>query len=323
MDNIPAAPDQQAATVVALPIWENVSGAVIRCRMEPDLEKKADMSIASGQAVAGVMEGGWLKTADGLYLPTVHPNTGARLFTPAQQSSAVGGGGTADQMEAGRSLPPREEDDLCLKFNVIQPLGFHFDDALVVTRVLPGLQAEALGVPVGYRVNSLDGCKVNPTEFENELKRLNANGAIQPIMHLGFVMVDGSTSGRATWQCCTFDSDESGQVGMWMFGAVLATVTPCFPFSPFISLYCLWLLLRGARPRKCGWWVDLLKPLLLLLFQVGVIVGIVLAIVLIDGTPARCHADCYDCGGPGTDWDDFGEKTCHRCECEDGTYVNR
>jgi hypothetical protein len=65
--------------------WKNVSGTEVRCRTEPDMEKKADKSIKAGETVKGVVEGEWLKTADGLYVPVKHPTTGASLFTATQQ----------------------------------------------------------------------------------------------------------------------------------------------------------------------------------------------------------------------------------------------
>jgi len=88
MDNIPAASDQQVLVVVAIVIWENVSGNAIRYRTEPDVEKKADKSIGVGETVAGVIEGEWLNTADGLYLPAQHPDRGQAL--PSHSAAVFG-----------------------------------------------------------------------------------------------------------------------------------------------------------------------------------------------------------------------------------------
>lgn len=66
--------------------WKNVSGAQIRCRTEPDMEKMADKTIDVGETVDGVVEGEWLKTDDGLYVPAKHPKTGAPMFTATQQA---------------------------------------------------------------------------------------------------------------------------------------------------------------------------------------------------------------------------------------------
>lgn len=65
--------------------WKNVSGCKIRCRTEPDMEKKAEKTIESGETVDGFEEGEWLRTDDGLYLPTKDPRTGAPLFEPASE----------------------------------------------------------------------------------------------------------------------------------------------------------------------------------------------------------------------------------------------
>ncbi|CAK0830953.1 unnamed protein product [Prorocentrum cordatum] len=77
----------------APPSWKNVSGRNIEYRTEPDMRKKAGMTISPGHVVAGVLEGGWLKTTDGLYLPATHPTTGAGLLAPAQPSSVAVAGG--------------------------------------------------------------------------------------------------------------------------------------------------------------------------------------------------------------------------------------
>lgn len=60
--------------------WTNVSGSSVVCRTEPDMAKKADKAIKAGETVAGVVEGEWLQTDDGFYLPVEHPTTGAALF---------------------------------------------------------------------------------------------------------------------------------------------------------------------------------------------------------------------------------------------------
>jgi len=70
---------------LVVPSWKNVSGAIITCRTEPDMEKKADKKVDVGETVFGLEEGEWLKTDDGLYLPMKHPTTGASLFTATQQ----------------------------------------------------------------------------------------------------------------------------------------------------------------------------------------------------------------------------------------------
>jgi len=72
--------DIQQLKKLVLPSWKNVSGATVQCRSEPDMEKKASKKVEDGETVIGVVEGEWLKTNDGLYLPMVHPTSGASLF---------------------------------------------------------------------------------------------------------------------------------------------------------------------------------------------------------------------------------------------------
>jgi hypothetical protein len=78
------------AQAAAMPSWKNVSGASVAYRTEPDMEKKAGTSLPPGEVVAGVIENGWLKTAAGLYLPMVHPTTGAGVLAPASSSPGAG-----------------------------------------------------------------------------------------------------------------------------------------------------------------------------------------------------------------------------------------
>jgi len=77
------APDQQAMEVPESKVWKNVSGSPMAYRSEPDMEKKAGTVLSIGATVSGVLENGWCKTDDGLYLPMVHPTTGAALLSTA------------------------------------------------------------------------------------------------------------------------------------------------------------------------------------------------------------------------------------------------
>jgi hypothetical protein len=143
--------------IVESKAWKNVSGSNMAYRTEPDMAKKADTVLKPGETVSGVIENGWLKTDDGLYLPMVHPTTGAALLVTLSPRPADS---PRWQNVSGSNMAYRTEQDMAKKVGAVLGAGatvsgvlengwLKTDDGLYLPMVHPATGAELLAPAAG------------------------------------------------------------------------------------------------------------------------------------------------------------------------------